>query len=229
MSLPQETIAAHKADPAAFIAANTVVDSPPLVPEIKLRLASEMVPLWHLTESELEATGLPPPYWAFAWAGGQAMARYLLDNREIAAGKRVLDLGSGSGLVGIAALKCGAGAVTAADTDRLAMAAAGLNAQLNGVKLGCTADDLLDGPNLGWDLVVAGDVFFEQPMAGRMETWLRHLACTATVLIGDPGRTYLPKAGMAERAHFKVATSQELEDSDIRSTRVWQMLPNSID
>lgn len=229
MSLPQETIAAHKADPAAFIAANTVVDSPPLVPEIKLRLASEMVPLWHLTEAELEATGLPPPYWAFAWAGGQAIARYLLDNPETVAGRHVLDLGSGSGLVGIAALKSGARAVTAADTDPLAAAATALNASLNGVTLDCTTEDLLDGANLGWDLVVAGDVFFEQPMAGRMEAWLRHLAGTATVLVGDPGRTYLPKSGLSKRASFRVATSRELEDSDIRSTHVWQMLPNKED
>lgn len=227
MSLPQETIAAHHVDPAAFVVANTAVDSPPLVPEIKLRLASAMVPLWHLTEAELEATGLPPPYWAFAWAGGQAMARYLLDNPEIAAGKRVLDLGSGSGLVGIAALKCGATAVTAADTDRFAAAAAAINADLNGVTLDCTDNDLLDGPGLGWNLVVAGDVFFEQPMAGRMEAWLRHLAGAATVLIGDPGRTYLPKTGLVKRASFRVATSRELEDSDIRSTHVWQMMPNA--
>jgi len=221
-----EALPEARRDPAAFIRANTAVAPPPLVPEIRLWLASEAVALWQAGEAELAATGLPPPYWAFAWAGGQALARYLLDHPEQAAGKRVLDFAAGSGLQAIAAAKVGAAAVTANEVDPFAAAAIGLNAALNGVAVAVLEGDLIDHPGAGWDLALAGDVFYERDLAARVEPWLRRLAAAgATVLVGDPVRGFLPKAGLARLAAYAVKTDRALEDTDLRNAAVWQLLP----
>lgn len=213
-------------DPSAFVLANTAVEAPPLIPEIKLHLASEVVPLWHSTEAELATAGLPPPFWAFAWAGGQALARYLLDHPEQVAGRRVLDFAAGSGLQGIAGALAGAARVEASEIDAFARAAIGLNAKLNGVDITLLDGDLVETTNSGWDLVLAGDVFYEVPMAERVESWLRRLAAAGTeVLIGDPGRTYLPKAGLERVIAYGVKTTRELEDTDLRNAVVWRLVP----
>ena len=198
------------------------------MPEISLHLASEVVPLWHLTEEELAQSGLPPPYWAFAWAGGQALARYLLDQPAEVAGKRVLDFGAGSGLVGIAAAKAGAAQVLAADIDRFSGAAIALNAQLNHVEVAVTTEDLIGADPSGWDVILVGDMCYERPLAARIEAWLRSaVAQGVRVLIGDPGRTYLPRQGLEKLTAYAVKTSRELEDTDVRNTSVWRLLAES--
>lgn len=213
-------------DPARFIRDNTLLHEPPLTPEIRLHLASEIVPIWQMTEEELEKTGLPPPFWAFAWAGGQALSRYILDNPQVVAGKRVLDFGAGSGLIGIAAMKAGAASVLAADIDPFAIAAIAINAAENDVVVSATADDIVGAENRGWDTVLVGDMCYERPLAERVEAWLRRLAGEGvTVLIGDPGRTYLPKAGLDKLVSYAVKTTRELEDTDVRNTSVWRVLP----
>ena len=215
---------AADADPAAFVLANTALEAPPLVPEIRLHLASEVVPLWQATEEQLTEQGLPPPYWAFAWAGGQALARYLLDHPEAVAGKRVLDFAAGSGLQGIAAARAGAAAVEAAEIDAFAAAAIRLNAALNGVEMAVTERDLIGARAGPWDVVLAGDVCYERPMAETVWAWLRALAGDgALVLLGDPGRTYLPKSGLERVIAYAVETSRELEDSDVRNAVVWRV------
>jgi predicted nicotinamide N-methyase len=206
--------------PEDFIKANAIVMAPPLVPEIKLHLASEVVPLWRATEEELAANGLPPPYWAFAWAGGQALARYLLDHPESVRGKRVLDIGSGSGLVGLAAAKAGAADVLAADIDNFACAAIRLNAAVNGCAIGVTQQDMIDAP-AAWDVILVGDLFYERPLAERLLAWLRRLSIPA--LLGDPGRNYFPKQGVEELARYKVQTTRDLEDREIRDTGVYRL------
>lgn len=213
-------------DPARFIRDNTLLHEPPLVPEVRLHLASEIVPIWQMTEEELEKTGLPPPFWAFAWAGGQALSRYILDNPGIVAGRRVLDFGSGSGMIGIAAMKAGAASVLAADIDRFAVSAIALNAAVNEVAVAVTAEDIVGVENRGWDVVLVGDMCYERPLAERVEAWLRRLAGEGvTVLIGDPGRTYLPKSGLEKLTSYAVMTTRELEDTDVRNTSVWRVLP----
>jgi predicted nicotinamide N-methyase len=209
-----------------FVERNTAIAAPPLVPEIRLRLATEITPIWQATEETLARSALPPPYWAFAWAGGQALARYLLDHPEVVAGRSVLDFGAGSGLVAIAAAKAGAASVIAADIDHFAAAAIAANAALNEVAIGVTTADALDTVDPGWEVVTAGDVCYERPMADRVTTWLRVLAARGSlVLLGDPGRTYLPSHGMRERARYLVPTSRELEDRDSRDGVVWEVLP----
>ncbi|WP_245479594.1 class I SAM-dependent methyltransferase, partial [Hansschlegelia zhihuaiae] len=181
-------------DPEAFIRAETRVRPVPLAPEISLQVADEAVPLWSRTEEELERAGLPPPFWAFAWAGGQALARHLLDDPETVRARRVLDVGSGSGLVAIAAMKAGAASVLAVDVDPFAVAAIGVNAAANGVAVSVLGDDLIGGPRLPVDLVTVGDLFYERDVAARLLAWLDfYLADGVPVLVGDPGRTYLPK------------------------------------
>jgi predicted nicotinamide N-methyase len=206
--------------PDAFIRANTQLLAPPLVPEIRLHLASEVVPLWRRTEEELHAMGVPPPYWAFAWAGGQALARHLLDNPQAVAGRRVLDIGSGSGLVAIAAAKAGAADVLAADIDPFAAAAIRLNAAEAGVILAVTQDDVI-GVAGAWDVVLVGDLFYERPLAERLLAWLRQRR--GTVLLGDPGRSYFPKDGVEKLAGYEVAVTRDLEDREIRSTGVYRL------
>ena len=210
-------------DAAAFVRDNTAVERPPLVPEVALHLASEVVPLWQATEADLAETGLPPPFWAFAWAGGQALARFLLDEPDWVAGKRVLDFAAGSGVQGIAAALAGAARVEASEIDRFALAALALNAEANGVALELRDADVIDLPNPGWEVVLAGDVCYERPMAARVGRWLGGLAREgATVLMGDPGRTYLPKHALNACAVYHVPVTRAREDQEIKRTRVWQ-------
>ncbi len=212
-------------DPCAFVLANTLIAEAPLVPEIRLHLASEVVPLWQATEAELAASGLPPPFWAFAWAGGQALARYLLDHPEVVRGKSVLDFAAGSGLQGIAAKMAGAARVRAVEIDAFACAAVALNTRLNGVQVEVEQDDWIDAACQDCDVILAGDVCYEGPMAARIEAWLRRLAeAGKTVLLGDPGRTYLPRGGLERIVAYSVKTSRELEDTDVRNAVVWRVL-----
>ena len=218
---------AGERDPAGFVRANTAVVWPRLVPEIALYLATEVTPIWQATEASLAQGAVPPPFWAFAWAGGQALARYILDNPETVAGREVLDLGSGSGLVAIAAAKSGARRVTAAEIDPFAAAAIALNAPLNGADIGIETRDLLDRGPAGWQVALAGDVCYEEPMASRLIALLRRIAARGRLsLLGDPGRAYLPRDGLAERARYTVPTSRELEDREAREGVVWQVLPD---
>jgi predicted nicotinamide N-methyase len=211
-------------DPCQFIREVTEVAQPPACPEIDLWLATEVTPLWEATEAALLRVNVPPPYWAFCWAGGQALTRYVLDNPELVRGKRVLDFAAGSGATAIAAARNGAASVTAADIDPLACAVIPMNAELNGVAVTVTADDLV-GRDCEWDLVVAGDVCYERPMAERIFPWLRSLAAAgATVIMADPGRAYLPKTGLLEVARTTVSTSLELEDRTRREVVVYKIV-----
>ena len=212
-------------DPAVFIRRNTAIVAPPLVPEIRLHLATEMTPIWQATEETLARGAVPPPYWAFAWAGGQALARYLLDHPETVAGREVLDIGSGSGIVAIAAAKAGASRVVAAEIDHFAAAAIALNTALNGVAVAVETRDLLDRAAAGWGVALAGDICYEEPMSSRAMTLLRRIAARGRLaLLGDPGRAYLPRSGLVERVRYTVSTSRELEDRDEREGVVWQVL-----
>jgi len=214
-------------DPRAFLLANTRLRPVPHVPELKLHLADESVPLWEKTEEELGAIGLPPPYWAFAWAGGQALARYVLDHADVVRGRRVLDLAAGSGLVAIAAAKAGAAPVIAADIDPLADAAIALNAEANGVYVDIVIADLLDQPppaGSRYDVILVGDLFYEQTTAARALAWLRrHAALGARVLVGDPGRSYLPREKLTWQCEYSVPVTRELEDQEIKRTSVWSL------
>jgi predicted nicotinamide N-methyase len=208
---------------AAFIRANTRLRPVPLVPEVAIHVADESVPIWLKTEEELGEMGLPPPFWAFAWAGGQALARYVLDHAESVADRTVLDLASGSGLVGIAAMKAGAREVTAADIDAFSLVAIALNASANNVHLTARYDDLLtSATNERWDVILAGDIFYERDTAERAFAFLSEQAAHgATVLIGDPGRSYLPKEKLTRLADYSVPVTRELEDAEIKRTAVW--------
>jgi len=211
--------------PDEFIRANTQLIAPPHTPEIRLHLATELVPIWQKTEEELAAIGVPPPFWAFAWAGGQALARHVLDHGDSVRGRRVLDFASGSGLSAIAAAKAGAAHVLATEIDPFAIAAIGLNAAVNGVSVEATLEDMI-GRDEGWDTVLAGDVCYEREMSARVFAWLRALAGRgALVLMGDPGRNYLPSSHLVELAVYDVQTTRELEDREVRRTKVWQILP----
>jgi predicted nicotinamide N-methyase len=193
------------------------------VPEVRLHLADEAFGLWQKTEELLGRTGLPLPFWAFAWAGGQALARYLLDHPDLVAGRRVFDLASGSGLVAIAAASAGAAAVTASEVDQLAVAAIALNAEANDVIVSCARGDALDGDGAGAEIVLAGDVFYERPMAGRVLPFLeRARARGASVLIGDPGRTCLPPSRFEALATYEVPVTRATEDTELKLTTVWQ-------
>ena len=211
--------------PAAFVRDNTALIAPPLVPEVRLHLATEVVPLWRKTEEELEEQGVPPPYWAFAWAGGQALARYVLDHPEAVRGKSVLDFGSGSGLVAIAAAQAGAAQVLAADIDAFAAAAIQLNAEANGARLAITREDLI-GRAGDWATILIGDMCYERPLAERLLIWLgERKRAGATVLLGDPGRSYFPASGVEKLATYCVATTRELEDREFRETSVYALCP----
>ena len=210
---------------AGFIRANTAVATPPLVPEVRIHLATEVTPLWLATEAEMAAMNLPPPYWAFAWPGGQALARHVLDHPEIVRGRTVLDFAAGSGLLGIACALAGARRILAAEIDAMAKTAITLNAGLNGVAVELAADDLVGDALEGIDLVLCGDVCYERPMAERVLGWLRPLVADRTVLLGDPGRAYLPKDGLEFVARHAVPTPLDLEDRTVRDTTVWRLLP----
>lgn len=212
-------------DASAFVRANTVLERPSLVPEIVLHLAHEALPLWQKTEDELERAGLPPPYWAFAWAGGQALARHLMDHPPLVAGARVLDLGAGAGLGAIAAARAGAGAVCANDVDPFALAAIALNAAENDARIEIRAGDLLDGAAEA-DVVLAGDVFYEQLLARRVLAFLQRARAAGTrVFVGDPRRTYLPADALRPVASYAVPVSKALEDADVKRTTVWELVP----
>ncbi|MEE4235592.1 MAG: methyltransferase [Anderseniella sp.] len=196
----------------------------PLVPEVRLHLAHEAVPLWQKTEEELGQMGLPPPFWAFAWAGGQALARYVLDNPDVVRGKTVIDLASGSGLVGIAAIRAGARSVLAADIDHFALEAIRLNAESNAVEMAAVADDLLQAAAPAAGAILVGDLFYERDLAQRLLAWL--LAAHqqgADVLIGDPGRSYLPRERLVAVASYRVPVTRDLEDAEIKNTSVWRL------
>jgi predicted nicotinamide N-methyase len=212
------------ADPGRFVRENTAFMTPPLVPEVRLHLASEVVPLWRKTEEEMAAEGIPPPYWAFAWAGGQALARNILDHHAEVAGRSVLDFGSGSGLVAIAAARAGARSVLASDIDPFARAAILLNAEANDLELQVTGDDLI-GRDEAWDVILLGDMCYERPLAERLLEWLRAKVATgSTVLLGDPGRSYFPRSGVEKLATYRVQTTRELEDREIRETSVYRLV-----
>lgn len=207
--------------PEAFITANAALAAPPLVPELRLYLASEVLPLWHATEAELHRNGVPPPYWAFAWAGGQALARHVLDHPASVRGKRVLDIGAGSGMVGLAAMKSGAKSVLAADIDEFSCAAIRLNAAANGLDIMVEEADLI-GADRDWDVILVGDLFYERPLAERLLAWLEKLGAEA--LLGDPGRNYFPKTGVERLSTYRVPTPRDLEDREMRETGVWRLL-----
>ena len=210
---------------AAFIRAHTRLMPVPHAPEISLHVAQEATELWQKTEDELAVIGLPPPFWAFAWAGGQALARHLLDNPALVAGRRVLDFASGSGLVAIAAAKAGASRVEACDIDAFAAAAIDLNAEANGVAVEARLADLV-GLDEGWEVICAGDVCYERAMAEAVIAWLEGLSRRgATVLIGDPGRSYLPRGRLEEVATYQVPVTRALEDAEIKRSSVWRLRP----
>ena len=205
-----------------FVLANTTLQSPPHVPEIKLYLADEAHDLWHRTEDELATIGLPPPFWAFAWAGGQGVARYVLDHRQTVEDAVVLDFASGSGLVGIAAAMAGATRVIACDIDPFARPAIELNADANQAALEIRVDNLI-GSDDGWDVVLAGDVFYEEPLAGLLIPWFTGLAKRgANVIVGDPGRSYFPKNLLESLEVYSVPVTRILEDADVKQTTVWR-------
>ncbi|TYR34033.1 methyltransferase [Mesorhizobium microcysteis] len=207
----------------AFIRANTEPMAPPHVPEITLHLADEAHALWQRTEEELEAIGLQPPFWAFAWAGGQGLARFVLDHPAIVRGKRVLDFASGSGLVAIAAAKSGAAGVLAADIDDFCAGAIKLNAAANNVHIDFTSADLV-GMDGDWDVILAGDVFYDRAFADRLLPWFAALRASGrTVLVGDPGRAYLPKTGIEALATYQVPVTRALEDAEVKKTTVWRL------
>jgi predicted nicotinamide N-methyase len=209
-------------DRRAFILANTRLQRPPHTPEIALHLADEVTPIWRMTEEALGEMGVPPPFWAFAWAGGQALARYVLDHPETVAGKRVIDFAAGSGLVGIAAMKAGAVHALSADIDDFCASAVALNAEANGVAVAFTADDLLDHLAPDVDVILASDISYEKPLAERVRAWLAEAHGRGiTVLLGDPRRTYFSTEGLTQRAEYQVETTRELEDFAIKRSGVW--------
>ncbi len=208
-----------------FIRANTMLLAPPLVPEIRLHLAEESLPIWRRTEEELGEMNVPPPYWAFAWAGGQALARYLIDTPTVVAGNRVLDLGTGSGLTAIAAMQAGAQSVLAADIDAVALAATLLNAEVNAVVVAVTAENLLAAPPAPeFDVILVGDLFYERQLAEQVLAFIEAAAANgAAVLIGDPGRSYFPRGRFVQVAEHRVPVTRELEDAEIKRTAVWRL------
>ena len=214
-------------DPRAFVLTNTRIHPVPHAPEIRLHLADEAVALWQKTEDDLGAIGLPPPFWAFAWAGGQALARHILDEPSLVAGRSVYDFATGSGLVAIAAARSGAARVTACDIDRFSLAAAGLNMELNEVSLALEGEDPLDLAPPDAEVILTGDVFYEKPMADRVLAWAdQALAQGSRVLVGDPGRAYLPRERILHLATFDVPVNRSLEDFEVKRSSVYELLPS---
>ncbi len=216
-------------DPEGFIRKNTALETPVMVPEFKLWLATEYVPIWQATEAWMEIQNIDPPYWAFCWPGGQAIARYLLDNPDLVRGKRVIDFASGSGVSAMAASHAGAASVVANDIDALSLVAARLNAEVNALQVETSAEDWLAGPEGApeTDVVIAGDVCYEREMSVRALGWLRgHANRGRLVLLGDPGRNYFSAQGLEERARYEIPTSLQLENRGMRETVVWRVLPH---
>ncbi len=211
-------------NPAAFIRANTKLIAPPLVPEIKLHLAEESLPIWLKTEEELGEINVPPPFWAFAWAGGQALARYLLDNRTLVVGKDVVDIGCGSGLTAIAPMLAGAKTALATDIDLLALEATRLNADANGLTVSVSSENLLAHAPRTFDVTMIGDLFYERAMSDAVLAYVEAAAAAGSVvLIGDPQRNYFPRGRFRQVAEYNVPVTRELEDNDIKQTAVWQL------
>ncbi len=207
-----------------FVRAHTVVGRAALVPEIALHLASEITPIWQATESWLAERGIEPPFWAFAWPGGIATARMILDEPSHVAGLRVLDFAAGCGIAAIAAVKAGAAVVEAAEIDPLAVAAIALNAELNGVAVTALLEDVV-GAECRWDVILAGDVCYEAPMTAHILPWLRGMAGQgARVLLADPGRAYLPREGLRVLRELEVPTTRELEDRERRVVTVAELV-----
>jgi predicted nicotinamide N-methyase len=208
---------------AQFIRANTAIMAPPHVPEIPLHLADEAHDLWRRTEEELAEIGLEPPFWAFAWAGGQGLARHVLDHPDCVKDRRVLDFATGSGLVAIAAAKAGAGAVTACDIDPFCEAAVALNAELNHIGIAYEPRDIVGGSLPDIDVLLAGDVFFDREMSARLTPWFASLAeAGIDILVGDPGRAYLPHERLTLLDAYQVPVTRALEDAEVKKTSVWQ-------
>jgi predicted nicotinamide N-methyase len=211
-------------DRLALVLARTRLQRPPAVPELLLHLADDMDAAWQHLQDELDAGELPPPYWAFAWLGGQAVARHVLDAPYAVAGRRVLDLACGSGLCAFAAQRAGAASVLAVDIDPFAEAAVVLNGRTNDLAVPFDGRDLVGEPLPGVDVVLAGDVCYDAEMTARMLPWLRSLAATGTrVLLGDPGRHYLPQSGVTEVAAYDVPTTRDLEGVEVKRVRVYAL------
>ena len=211
-------------DYTAFIRANTHPIAPPLVPEIVLHLTDDTVPLWQKAEEQLHQMNVPPPFWAFAWAGGQALARYVLDNAAVVAGRSVVDLGAGCGLSAIAASMAGARDVLAADVDPLSSHAIVLNAEANGTALRATTENLLEAPPSPADVLLIGDLFYERDLSDDVITWAAKLAANgALVLAGDPNRAFFPNSRFGKIAEYSVPVMPELEDTEFKTTAVWQL------
>ena len=209
---------------ARFIQANAKLLPVPLVPEVRLYLAEESMPIWQKTEEELGQMNVPPPYWAFAWAGGQALARYVLDNPTLVTARKVLDLGAGSGLASIAAMKAGAASVLAADIDRYALVAIALNAEANGVLIETTNADLLADAPAAFGAVLVGDMFYERALAERALMFIQAARNGgAEILVGDPRRSYFPKERFRQVAEYSVPVTRDLEDMEIKHTAVWRL------
>jgi predicted nicotinamide N-methyase len=209
----------------AFVRDRTVVAPVPLAPELVLHQATALTPLWRATAAELDATD-PTPFWAFPWVGGQALARHVLDHPALVSGRAVFDFATGSGLVAIAAARAGASRVVAADHDPYSEAAVRLNAELNGVAIAFRPGDPIGDALDGFDVVLAGDVFYERPLATRALAWFRALAARgALILAGDPGRTYSPREGVRELAAYDVPTTPEIEAGDLLRARVLEVRP----
>ncbi len=208
-----------------FIVANTVAAAVPFVPEIVLRTGGDSMPLWEAAALADLRPAVPPPYWAWAWAGGQALARFILDDPSIVRGRSVADIGAGGGIVAIAAALAGARSVVAIDIEAFAVEAARVNARANGVTLDVVEMDPM-GSDDGWDVVLAGDLWYEDAVAARLGPWLRSLAARgATVLTGDLGRAYLPTHGLSVLATYDVPTEPDLEDAASKTVRVLRFDP----
>jgi predicted nicotinamide N-methyase len=208
----------------AFIRHWTRLVEPPLVPEVRLHLADRVMPLWEAMARDAAEPELPPPYWAFAWAGGQALARYVLDHREVSDGRRAIDLASGSGLCAIAALLAGARHVLAIDIDPWAREAVDLNSAANGLHVPFSHEDPLDGHVPDVDVILAGDIGYEWALAERGSAWLRRAAAAGVrVLIGDPERHHLPHEGLEAVASYEVPTTVDLEQTTSKHTVVYRM------
>ncbi|SMC71849.1 class I SAM-dependent methyltransferase [Kibdelosporangium aridum] len=210
---------------AAFVRAHTRLGVAPHVPEIQLYLAEDAFDLWERVEAEVGEKGLAPPFWAFAWAGGQALARYVLDNPSLVAGRSVLDLAAGCGIVALAAAKAGARRVVANEIDQFAIDAIVLNAEANGLTVQTEFGDMVDGDAEGFDVVLAGDIFYDTAVTSRMMPFIRRLqARDVTVLVGDPGRKHLPREQFSQVAQYEVPVPKALEDAEIKTTTVWRPL-----
>lgn len=209
----------------ALVLARTRLQSPPLVGELRLHLADDMDEAWASLQAELDDGELAPPFWAFAWLGGQAVARHVLDHPELVRGRSVLDLAAGSGLCGLAARLAGAAQVTVVDVDPLAAEAARLNAAANGLSVQVRCADLLAEPAPSTDVLLAGDVFYDAEMSARVQPWLLAARAAGTrVVVGDPGRHYLPRAIMDELGEYDVATTRELEGVELKRVKVYELL-----